>query len=142
MKTEQFLKNQMRFAVSFIVIGVIALGTLVILGISGNYNKLFFVSGAITVATLPLGIATLISLRKVKITPEMRKRIEIKNEERNIYLNMKSGSTAFWIIYWVVTFLALLTTLVEISSRLLFPILLVLMTIVFYILMGVYNRKN
>ena len=42
MKTEQFLKNQMRFAVSFIVIGVIALGTLVILGISGNYKQALF----------------------------------------------------------------------------------------------------
>ena len=113
MKTEQFLKNQMRFAVSFIVIGVIALSTLAFLWISGNYDKLFFVSGAITVATLPLGIATLISLRKVKITPEMIKMIEIKNEKRNIYLNMKSGSTAFWIIYYVVTFLTFLTMLVE-----------------------------
>jgi hypothetical protein len=142
MKTEQFLKNQMRFAISFTTIGVIALSTLVILGIYGNYNKLFFISGGITLGFLPVGIGTLISLLKVNITPEMKKRIEIDNEERNIYLNMKSGSTAFWIIYWVIAFLTILTTLVEISSRLLFPILLVVMPIVFYVLMGIYNRKN
>jgi hypothetical protein len=142
MNIEKHLKNQILFAIVYIIIGTIALITLVILLVSGNIEgKLLGIFGGLTFGFLPLGILLLVDVYRIKRNPAMQKQIELKNEERNIFLRDKSGNQAFSLMIILIFGFWLLSLWVNISSSLLFPILLGAMILSYLTFLGLNARK-
>ena len=142
MNIEKHLKNQILFAIVYIIIGTIALITLVILLVSGNIEgKLLGIFGGLTFGFLPLGILLLVDVYRIKRNPAMQKQIELKNEERNIFLRDKSGNHAFSLMIILIFGFWLLSLWVNISSSLLFPILLGAMILSYLTFLGLNARK-
>ena len=142
MNIEKHLKNQILFAIVYIIIGTIALITLVILLVSGNIEgKLLGIFGGLTFGFLPLGILLLVDVYRIKRNPAMQKQIELKNEERNIFLRDKSGNQAFSLMICLIFGFWLLSLWVNISSSLLFPILLGAMILSYLTFLGLNARK-
>ena len=142
MNFERHLKNQILFAIAYMVIGAIALITLVILLVSGNINgKLLGVLGGSTFGFLPLGILLLVDVYRLKRNPSMQKQIELKNEERNIFLRTKSGNETLSLMVWLTMGLWFLSIWIDMSSSLLFPILLGAMGVSYFTFLGLNARK-
>jgi hypothetical protein len=142
MEILKHLKNQILFAIVYIVIGTIALITLVILLVSGNIDgKLLGIFGGLTFGFLPLGILLLVDVYRIKRNPAMQKQIELKNEERNIFLRDKSGNQAFSLMTCLIFGFWLLSLWVNISSSLLFPILLGVIGVSYFTFLGLNARK-
>jgi len=146
MNVEKYIKRQIMFAIVFLVIGVIGLGALVVLLILGNTDgNILGALGGLTFGFLPMGIGFLVSILKTKRNPEAIKRtikqMELKNDERNLFLRTKSGNAAFEFSLWLIMGLWFLSIWVNISSRWLFPILLGTMSIIYFISIGINARK-
>ena len=142
MKIGKHLRNQILFAIVYMIIGTIALITLVILLVSGNIDgKLLGILGGLTFGFLPLGILLLVDVYRIKRNPAMQKQIELKNEERNIFLRDKSGNQAFSLMICLIFGFWLLSLWVNISSSLLFPILLGAMILSYLTFLGLNARK-
>ena len=142
MNFEKHLKNQILFAIAYMVIGAIALITLVILLVSGNINgKLLGVLGGSTFGFLSLGILLLVDVYRLKRNPSMQKQIELKNEERNIFLRTKSGNETLSLMVWLTMGLWFLSIWIDMSSSLLFPILLGAMGVSYFTFLGLNARK-
>jgi hypothetical protein len=143
MNFEKHLKSQFLVAIAYIVIGVIALIALVILLISGKLNgKLSGIIGGLTFGFLPLGIGLLLDYYRVKWNPEKwKKEIELKNEERNIFLRNKSGYEAFGIMSFLMLGLWGVNIWVNISSSLVFPVLLGMMSISYFTILTINAKR-
>ena len=142
MKIEKYLKNQMLMGIAYILGGVVALSTLVILIITGKAEgKAIGITTGITCGFLPLGIGLIWDSRRIRRNPALIKQIELKNEERNIYLRNKSGNEAFNFSIWLLMVLWLLNIWFDISLTMLFPIVLGLMALSYFIILG-FNAKK
>jgi hypothetical protein len=110
--------------------------------VSGNIEgKLLGIFGGLTFGFLPLGILLLVDVYRIKRNPAMQKQIELKNEERNIFLRDKSGNQAFSLMIILIFGFWLLSLWVNISSSLLFPILLGAMSLSYLTFLGLNARK-
>ena len=142
MNVEKHLKSQLLCAIAFMVIGSIALLTLLILWISGNLDgKLAGILGGITSGFLPLGIGLVVDYYRIKRNPVIRKQIELKNEERNVFLRNKSGYEALNLMNWLIFGLWFLNMWVKIASFWVFPVLLGMMSISYFTFLSVNGKK-
>jgi len=117
MNVEKHLKSQLLCAIAFMVIGSIALLTLLTLWISGNLDgKLAGIFIGLTLGFLPVGIGLVMDYYRIKRNPVMRKQIELKNEERNVFLRNKSGYEALNLMIWLIFGLWFLNMWVNIAS--------------------------
>ena len=142
MNVEKHLKSQLLCAIAFVVIGSIALLTLLILWISGNLDgKLAGIFIGLTLGFLPVGIGLVMDYYRIKRNPVMRKQIELKNEERNVFLRNKSGYEALNLMIWLIFGLWFLNMWVNIASFWVFPVLLGMMGISYFTFLG-FNAKK
>jgi hypothetical protein len=142
MNVEKHLKSQKIFAMAYIIIGGIALITLIILLVKGNIEgKQLGITTGVTAGFLPLGILLLVDVNRIKRNPAMQKQIELKNEERNIFLRNKSGYEALNLMIWLIFGLWFLNTWVNIASFWVFPVLLGMMSISYFTFLGVNAKK-
>jgi hypothetical protein len=142
MNVEKHLKSQRILAIAYIIIGAIALITLIILLVKGNIDgKLLGIITGLTFGLLPLGILLLVDVIRIKRNPAMQKQIELKNEERNIFLRNKSGNQTLNVMLCVIMGLWFLNMWVDISSLVLFPIILGVTGIAYITLIGINARK-
>ena len=142
MNIEKHLRSQRLFAMAYIIIGGIALITLIILLVRGNIDgKQLGITTGVTAGFLPLGILLLVDVKRIKRNPAMQKQIELKNEERNIFLQNKSGNQTLNVMLWVIMGLWFLNIWVDISTQVLFPVILGAMGIVYLIVIGINARK-
>jgi hypothetical protein len=143
MNFEKHLKGQILGAIAYMIIGAAALVVLVTLLITGKLEgKLAGIFGGLTFGFLPLGIGLIIDYYRVKRNPEKwKKQIELKNEERNIFLRNKSGYEAFSLMTFLMFGLWVVNMWVNISSSLIFPVLLGMMSISYFTILGINAKK-
>ncbi len=142
MNVEKHLKSQLLCAIAFMVIGSIALLTLLIIWISGNLDgKLAGIFIGLTLGFLPVGIGLVVDYYRIKRNPVMQKQIELKNEERNVFLRNKSGYEALNLIIWLIFGLWFLNMWVNIASFWVFPVLLGMMGISYFTFLGINAKK-
>jgi hypothetical protein len=143
MNFEKHLKQQLILAIAYIVVGVIAVFTMVILLIAGKLEgKLAGIVGGLTFGFLPLGIGLVVDYYRLKRNPEKwKKQIELKNEERNIFLRNKSGYEAFGLMMFLIGGLWLVNMWVNISTSLLFPVLLGMTSISYFTILTINTNK-
>jgi hypothetical protein len=126
-----------------LAIGTVALIALIILLIAGKLDgKLAGIVGGLTFGFLPLGIGLVADYYRLKRNPEKwKKQIELKNEEKNIFLRNKSGYEAFNLMMFLMLGLWLVNIWVNISSSLVFPVLLGMMSFSYFTILTINARK-
>lgn len=100
-EVEMYKKKVVLFSEIFIIIGIVA----AIAGEIFNYQKdMMF---GVMIGFLPTGVGMFILCKLMKNTPDTVRRIEIENEERNVFIRAKAGQIAFWItdIFYVFLFI-------------------------------------
>jgi hypothetical protein len=135
MNVEKYIKKDLFFSMIFIFIGAIA----GIIGFVFDYQK--EVMTGLTAGFLPTGIGMTIVYRIAKKKPELRKNIELENEERNIYINTKAGHTAFWVTYWYIFIAAILYNVISISFLYFLITTICFMPVVYFTFVIIYHRK-
>jgi hypothetical protein len=135
MSFERYLKKELLYSQIFILIGIIT-------GIAGfifRYQKeLMF---GLTIGFLAAGIGTMSVYKYAKNKPELRKNLELQNEERNIFVNTKAAQTAFWVSYWYIFIAVILSYSLSISLQQFLIITLFFMPIVYFSLVFIYHKK-
>jgi hypothetical protein len=135
MSFERYLKKELLYSQIFILIGIIT-------GIAGfifRYQKeLMF---GLTIGFLAAGIGTMFVYKYAKNKPELRKNLELQNEERNIFVNTKAGHTAFWVSYWYIFIAVIFNYLLRISLQQFLIITLFFMPIVYFSFVFIYHTK-
>ncbi len=135
MSIEKYIKKEILFSQIFIIIGLIA-------GITGfifEYQKELMTG--LTAGFLPTGIGTMILYKYAKKKPEMKKNIELENEERNIYINTKAGHSAFWVSYWYIFTNVILYNVIKMTFLKFLIITLFFMAIVYFTFVFIYHKK-
>lgn len=129
------MKKDITYAITFIVIGVLA----------GVLGFIFQVARPIMVGIAcgftPTGIGLLLVYNQAKKKPEMMKNIELENEERNVFINSKAGYTAFWISYWYVVCVVVISNIVKLSLKQFGIFTLIFMPIVYFLFIFIYHKK-
>ena len=143
MNFEKHLKGQILMAIAYMIIGAAALIVLVTLLITGKLEgKLAGIFGGLTFGFLPLGIGLVVDYYRLKRNPEKwKKQIELKNEERNIFLRNKSAYEAFSLMMFLILGLWLVNMWVNISTSLLFPVLLGMTSISYFTILTINTKK-
>lgn len=135
MSIERYLKKELLYSQIFILVGIIA-------GITGfifRYQKdLMF---GLTIGFLAAGIGTMLVYKYAKNKPELRKNLELQNEERNIFVNTKAGHTAFWVSYWYIFIAIILNYSLKISLQQFLVLTLFFMPAVYFLLVYIYHKK-
>lgn len=135
MSIKKYIKKELLYSQIFIIIGLIA-------GISGfifGYHK--EVMTGLTAGFLPTGIGIMVLYKYAEKKPEMKKNIELENEERNIFINTKAGHTAFWVFYWYIFAAVILYNIVKISLLQFLIVTLFFMPIVYFSFVFIYHKK-
>jgi hypothetical protein len=135
MSFEKYLKKELLYSQIFILVGVIA-------GITGfifRYQK-ELMSG-LTIGFLAAGIGTMLVYKYAKNKPDLRKNLELQNEERNIFVNTKAGYTAFWVSYWYIFIAVILNYSLSISLQQFLIVTLFFMPVVYFSFVFIYHNK-
>ena len=135
MKIDKYIKKDIIMAAAFIIIGIVA----AITGFVFHYQV--GVMTGITAGFLPTGILMIIIYQFAKKKPKMQKNIEIENEERNIFINTKAGSMAFWITYWYIFAVWVLSYIIKITILPFIITTIVFMPVVYFVMVILLHRK-
>jgi hypothetical protein len=133
MKTKLINKDFV-LAIIFIVIGVVA----IVMWFIGAKD---FLDIGLICGFLPTGIGLLIVRIKTANSPKMQKKLEIENEERNLFIRSKAGHSAFWLSYYVIFICFVIGIWAPIFLGFFSIIMLILMPVVYFIYIAVYSRK-
>lgn len=132
MQIEQSIRRQLIQGYIFITIGIssLVLGGLQVID---NYMML-----GIAVGFIPVGIGTIIIMKRAQSSNTMRRNIEIEQDERNQYIRNHAGARAFWLTYWIVFTLVIITQIISgaIDTKYVLIGLLISMPIIYFSLWG------
>lgn len=132
MQIEQSIRRQLIQGYIFITIGIssLVLGGLQVID---NYMML-----GIAVGFIPVGIGTIIIMKRAQSSKTMRRNIEIEQDERNQYIRNHAGARAFWLTYWIVFTLVIITQIISgaIDTKYVLIGLLISMPIIYFSLWG------
>ncbi|WP_425806063.1 hypothetical protein ACHOLT_04505 [Desulfitobacterium sp. Sab5] len=135
MSFEGYIKKELLYSQIFILIGVIA----GIIGFVFQYQK-ELMSG-LTIGFLCTGIGQILVYRYAMKKPELKKNIELQNEERNLFINTKAGYSAFWVSYWYIFIAVILNKAVRISLVQFLVVTLFFMPIIYFLFVFIYHKK-
>ncbi|WP_333888054.1 hypothetical protein [Clostridium sp.] len=89
----------------------------------------------------PTGIGMFLIYRNSRKNPKMIKNIQLENEERNIFINTKSGYFAFWVVYWYMLISVILSNIINISFHKFGIFTLIFMSIVYFSIVIINHRR-
>ena len=129
------MKKNISYAITFIVVGVIA----GLLGIIFEFERP--IMAGLAYGFTPTGIGLLLMYKYAEKRPQMLKNIELENEERNVFINFKAGHTAFWISYWYIICAVVFSNIVNLSFKQFGILTMFFMPIVYFIFVLIYHKK-
>jgi hypothetical protein len=135
MSFDRYIKKELLYSQIFIIIGIIA----GIIGFVFQYQK-GLMSG-LTIGFLSAGIGKILVYRYAMNKPEMKRNIELQNEERNLFINSKAGHSAFWVSYWYIAIAIILNNAFRISLLQFLIVTLFFMSIIYYLFVFAYHKR-
>ncbi len=146
MNFEKQFKSQLLFAIASIVLGMIASVIFILLALNEKVKgNIYVFAGTIAIGFLLGGILLITDYFITRRRPARRKRIEkqmeLNTDERKIFLRTKSGNEAFGFSLWLVMGLWVLSTLVNISLKMVLPFVLGFMFLSYFVSMVVNTQK-
>lgn len=134
-EVEIYKKKGILFSAIFIIIGLVA----AVAGEIFSYQKdMMF---GIMIGFLPTGVGTFILCKLIKNTPDTVRKIEIENEERNVFIRAKAGQIAFWITYIFIFVTLVFQYSIKISLNQFLVVALVFMPVVYFLCVFIYQKK-
>lgn len=89
----------------------------------------------IAIGFIPVGIGGLAIMLFSRKNTAMSRNIEIEADERNIFIRDKTGATAFWITFWYVSSLTILSNVITLSQFQLGFFTLIFMIVVYFLIL-------
>jgi predicted lysophospholipase L1 biosynthesis ABC-type transport system permease subunit len=128
------------------IIGAIAIVSFILLAIYSNVKgNIFVFTGTIAIGFLLGGILLVVDYfrtsRNQLRRKQIEKQLEINNEERDIFLRTKSGNESFGFSLWLMLGLWMLSTWVNMSLSMLFPLVLGFMFLSYLVSMVINTGK-
>ena len=135
MNVNKYLKKQ---AVGYSVMLIVGLSALFI----GYILKLeTHAMSGIAIGFIPVGIGGLVMMLYSKNNPAMYRNIEIEADERNMFIRDRTGATAFWITFWYISALTVLSHVVKLSQDQYGFFTLIFMTAVYFLMLFINISK-
>lgn len=128
-------RQELYIAVAFTVIGLAA----AISGLVTHWTVPVLVG--LTAGFLPTGIGLLIAYRSTAADPEYKRKVAIKDEERNLFLRTKAGQSAFWLSYGVVFIIAMFSNVVTLRLGTFSIVTLLLMGAFYFGALAYFARR-
>ncbi|AAK80448.1 hypothetical protein BJV85_001392 [Clostridium acetobutylicum] len=135
MDLSNYIKKQNIYSCMFILVGIAALGIGFFLGYE---KKLMF---GIALGCIPVGLGSFVVYKLSEKRIDMMKNVELENEERNVFINTKSGQKAFWISYYYIIAIVILKNVISLSIDRFLIITLFFMPLVYFLCVVFYHRK-
>lgn len=133
-EVEMYKKKGILFSKIFIAVGAAA----AVGAVLGYQKEMMF---GIMIGFLPTGIGMLIIYKLLKNTPGTVRKIEIENEERNVFIRAKAGQSAFGITCAFVLLALVFQYSIQISLNQFLVIALIFMPIVYFLCTFIYGKK-
>lgn len=128
MNADKYIKKQIIGYSTMTLLGIIAL----LIGFVFNYQT--HTMSGIAFGFIPAGLGCLLILLYSKKKPSLRQSIVAECDERSIYIRNKSGSTAFWITYWWIFALTMLSNLINITVNQICISTLIFMGVIYFVI--------
>jgi ascorbate-specific PTS system EIIC-type component UlaA len=134
MRKDEYLKREIIYSAIFILIGIIALVGFII----GFRKPMMF---GIAIGFIPTGVGMLLIYQKAKKHEEFSRNLKLEKEERNIYINSKAGSLAFWVSYWYIVIASVFSNIITVSMQRFTIYTLIFMPVIYFLFVAIYHRK-
>lgn len=137
MNKDAYFRKQALYGKIYITIGVLAF-----IGIFLGFGKeIQGVCIGLASAFLPLGVGSLIIVKKMKDKANVQKKIDLEYDERNVFVRRKAGERSFWIFFGYIVVATLLSKIIEITLLWFGVLTINLMVIVYYVTLYIYRKK-
>ena len=130
----KLLNKEFILSVAFVVIGTMAALSIFIFGANPLAVGVFC-------GFFPTGLGLLIIQLKTAESLEFQKKVQIKNEERNVFIRSKAGYGAFWAVYVVIFAAWFVSYFINIQLNYFAVALLIIMPTTYFALIVVYARR-
>lgn len=135
MNSEKYVKRELLYCKILFLVGVIA----AVLGFIFKYQE--NAMSGIAFGCISGGGGSLLAHKYVSKRPDLKKNAELQYEERNIFLNTKSGQTAFWISYLYIAIALMFNYAFDISLKQFLIVTVFFMSIVYFSTLYIYHKK-
>lgn len=110
MNVNKYIKKQALGYSAMLIVGLSALFIGYILKLETHAMS------GIAIGFIPVGIGGLVIMLYSRNNPAMYRNIEIEADERNMFIRDRTGATAFWITFWYISALTVLSNVVKLSQ--------------------------
>ncbi|MDD3269752.1 MAG: hypothetical protein PHX14_10550, partial [Syntrophomonadaceae bacterium] len=135
MNVNNYVKKQILAYYTMLAVGLIAL--------FAGY-MLDFETGAMTgiaIGFIPVGLGGILIMLYARNNPAMHRNIESEADERSSFIRNKSGASAFWVTFWYVFALSMLSNVINISQVLMGVYTLIFMAVIYFVIFFINLRK-
>lgn len=136
MNVEKHLKKQIFIFSAMTTIGVIAWFLGFVMKIQTHSMS------GIAFGFIPAGLSCLLLVLYARKKPALRKNFVGECDERSVYIQNKSGATAFWITFWWIFTLTMFSSWLNISVNQLGVSTLVFMSVLYFSMFFVNLSKH
>ncbi len=126
MNVDKYIRKQIIGYSTMTLIGIIAL----LIGFVFKYQT--HTMSGIAFGFIPAGLGCLLILLYSKRRPSLHQNIIAECDERSIYIRNMSGAKAFWITYWWIFALTMLTNIINITVNQICIATLIFMGVIYF----------
>jgi hypothetical protein len=88
----------------------------------------------VAIGFIPVGLGGILIMLYSKKNLAMNRNIESEADERSMFIRNKSGATAFWITFWYIFALSMLSNVINISQALMSFYTLIFMAVIYFVI--------
>lgn len=135
MKVQNYIQKQLLLYSLMLAIGLIALFLAYILEFESHAMT------GVAIGFIPVGIGGILIMSYARKKPSMFRNIEIETDERNSYLRNKTGCTAFWISFWYIFAMTIMSNFMKLPQEQFGLITLFFMIVIYFLILFINIRK-
>ncbi|MDD2510846.1 MAG: hypothetical protein PHG94_06955 [Syntrophomonas sp.] len=128
MNVNNYVKKQILTYCAMLAVGLIALFAGYILDFETPAMT------GVAIGFIPVGLGGILIMLYSKKNLAMNRNIESEADERSMFIRNKSGATAFWITFWYIFALSMLSNVINISQALMSFYTLIFMAVIYFVI--------
>ena len=128
MNINNYVKKQILVYSAMLAVGLIALFAGYILDFENHAMT------GVAIGFIPVGLGGILIMLYSRKNPAMIRNIESEADERSTFIRNKSGATAFWITFWYIFALSILSNVIIIPQYLIGAYTLIFMNLTYFLI--------